>query len=198
MLLGGSRIWQQSFVLIFVKTGLSLIPGNTVVLEGGHYTHPVVCVIRITTRGIRSADLSVWEAREAGCCARLLAGRGKWSLPRAPWAPHSIPLVVACHECQGGHVPGPHTRRPVLARTGATSPSGATVPAVPDAEESGDVGAIFVLFLLRVHDKGLKLMFRKTKPPTRALPLTRSEARWPPWESPWRSAATLQPCCTDL
>lgn len=194
MLLGGSRIWQQSFVLIFVKTGLSLIPGNTVVLEGGHYTHPVVCVIRITTRGIRSADLSVWEAREAGCCARLLAGRGKWSLPRAPWAPHSIPLVVACHECQGGHVPGPHTRRPVLARTGATSPSGATVPAVPDAEESGDVGAIFLLFLLRVHDKGLKLMFRKTKSPYTSSPSDSERSALAPMGEPLalsRHAAAL-------
>lgn len=71
----------------------------------------------------------------------------------------------------------------MLARAGATSPAGATVPAIPDAEESGD-GAIFALFLLHVHDKGLKLMFRKTDAPYASSASDSSEARWPPWEGP--------------
>lgn len=128
-------------------------------------------------RGFRSADLSVWEAQEVGCRTRFLAGRGKRSLPACRGRHTRFPIVVACHECQGGHVPRPHTWRPVLA--GATSPAATGVPAFPDAEESRDGGAIFVLFLLRVHDKGLKLTFRKTESPKQALPQTKQSASAP-------------------
>lgn len=108
----------------------------------------------------------MWEAWEVGCCMQFLVGQGRQS-PTCYGCHTRFPIVVACHECQGGHVPGPHPRK----RAGVTSPARAAVPAIPDAGESGDVGAIFILFLLHVHDKGLKGDTQKERLPPIELSL---------------------------